>query len=171
MTNMQSIKHFFTEAKDLLTAFDSFCRANDLLERATADHICYKCDSAKMFEDTRALFEHESAFVYQSIISDRRIAVIKFLTPLDTIIGQITTLELSDQKLDGSQTNGFDHVEIYPKEGSVESLIEYLESCGVVGKKVVRPHHTTYDISLEEKWKIRLEPEALVDKIKREEMK
>lgn len=137
---------------------------------AYADHICYKCGDRKEYEDLRAFFESYSSFVYQSIISARRIAIMKFATPITTKLGDIWYLELSDQKPDGSQMSGFDHIEIYPKIGSLDDLALQLERQGIVLEKSIRPHHTTYDAVLSASFKVRLEPDALIDKIKREEM-
>ena len=118
----------------------------------------------------RKMFETASTFVYQSIISKRRIAIVKFVVPIQTALGAIWFLELSDQKPDGSQTSGFDHIEIYPKAGSMEDLADGLNSKGFVLEKIERPHHTTFDGFIMGDFKVRLEPEALVEKIKREEM-
>jgi hypothetical protein len=77
---------------------------------------------------------------------------------------------LSDQRPDGSQTSGFDHIEIYPKAGSMEQLADDLSSKGFAVEKIERPHHTTFDGYIGEDFKIRLEPEVLVETIAREEM-
>jgi hypothetical protein len=135
------------------------------------DHICYKCGSTEDFERIRAIFESESHFIYQSIISKRRIAIVKFKKGIDTILGPIYYLELSDQKPDGSQVNGFDHIEIFPTTGSVEELSDHISGKGITVVKVERPHHTTYDLEIGEGYAIKLTTEPLVEKIKREEMK
>jgi hypothetical protein len=85
-------------------------------------------------------------------------------------LGDIWFLELSDQKPDGSQKSGFDHIEIYPTTGTVQDLANDLESKGVQLRKVERPHHTTIDGHLPGGFLIRLEPEALIEKIKTTEM-
>lgn len=133
---------------------------------ARADHLCYKCGSTEEFEKVRRLFELESEFIYQSMIAGRRIAVIKMHRSFATPLGQISLLELSDQKPDGSQTSGFDHIEIYPLSGTMDELAETLGGF----EKVVRPHHSTYDAKVEGEFKVRLEEEPLLAKIKREEM-
>jgi len=137
---------------------------------AMADHICFKCASAAEFEQLRAVLETDAGFTYQSLIAGRRIAIVKFPRPLPTALGDIWYLELSDQKPDGSQTSGFDHVEIFPKAGTMEALGDALESKGMKLEKVVRPHHTTIDGFIEDAFKIRLEPEPLMTKIVREEI-
>lgn len=169
MADMQNVAEFFKAAQASVTLFNAW--ASTLTPPAKADHICYKCSSSTEFESLRAMFEHESTFVYQSIISKRRIAVIEFLNPLATALGDIYYLELSDQKPDGSQSSGFDHIEIYPSAGSVEELVEVLEQKGVSLEKTVRPHHTTFDLAINEAFKVRIEPEPLVEKIQRDEMK
>ncbi len=162
------LRTFFQSADAYVNAFRDWATAH--APSAKADHLCYKCGNASEFEALRALFEKESVFIYQSIISKRRIAIIKFIEPLKTPLGEILLLELSDQKPDGSQKSGFDHIEIYPTSGSLDELVASLEQKGVAFEKVVRPHHTTFDSVILENFKVRLEAEPLVEKIKREEM-
>lgn len=164
----KNIEEFFLTAQKEIDLFNSWIAS--VQPAARADHICYKCGSLEEYEELRAFFDHQSVFVYQSIISARRIAIIKFSTPISTELGDIWFLELSDQKPDGSQVSGFDHIEIYPQEGSLDGFAMQLEQQGIALEKTVRPHHTTYDTFLSDSFKVRLEPDALVDKIKREEM-
>ena len=119
----------------------------------------------------RAFFENESRFIYQSIIAGRRIALVGLSRPLATKLGDIRFLELSDQKPDGSQTSGFDHIELFPTSGTLEALVEAFAATGISFEKTVRPHHTTYDLAIGDGFKVRLEAEPLVDKIKNEEMR
>jgi len=158
---------FFLGAKPFVEAFDRW--VEKVKPAAVADHVCYKCSSAAEFEAVRRMFEGSSAFVYQSIISHRRIAVVKFTPAVQTALGPIQILELSDQKPDGSQTSGFDHVEIYPTAGTMDALADQLGAAGTSFEKVVRPHHTTYDAVIFGSFKVRLEPEPLLEKIKRDE--
>lgn len=169
MADIGGINDFFTNAQKYTDLFSKW--AKKFSPPAIADHICYKCGSREEFENLRHLFEGESEFMYQSIISKRRIAIVKFKKPLTTVLGDIWYLELSDQKPDGTQTSGFDHMEIYPSEGTMDALAESLEEKGTPLEKIERPHHVTYDGIIEGNFKIRLEPEPLVEKIKREEIK
>ncbi len=166
---MQNIQEFFSEAQKHADLFSDWTKK--FSPPAIADHICYKCESGEEFEYLRRLFENESEFIYQSIIAKRRIAIVKFKKPLVTSLGDIWHLELSDQKPDGSQTSGFDHIEIYPKEGTMNELAKILEEEGMTLEKIERPHHTTYDGVIAGNFKIRLEPEKLMEKIKEEEIK
>ncbi|MEI7741695.1 MAG: VOC family protein [bacterium] len=166
---MNTTETFCGESGRYIVAFENWVLAHK--PDAIADHICYKCDSTREFESIRTIFEPESGLIYQSIIAGRRIAIIKLPTPITTSLGDIKFLELSDQKPDGSQTSGFDHIEIFPRTGTMEELVASLESSGAKFEKVVRPHHTTFDTTIFESFKIRLEPESLIAKIKREEMK
>ena len=173
---IQNLDQFFQQARESVATFDAWAVAfvpdlsSEAPSGAKVDHLCYKCSSREEFETIRALFEAGSAFVYQSVISRRRIAIIKFLKPIPSRLGDIWLLELSDQKPDGSQASGFDHVEIYPTSGTMDALASDIEKKGAVVEKVVRPHHTTYDIVVEGTFKVRIEPDALMEKIKREEM-
>lgn len=165
----QSLDQFFQRARESVVAFDAWVLT--FVPAAVADHLCYKCSSRDEFEAIRTLFETNSAFVYQSIISRRRIAIIKFLTPIPSALGDIWFLELSDQKPDNSQESGFDHVEMYPTSGAMDELAADLEKKGAIVEKVVRPHHTTYDVVVEGTFKVRIEPDALIEKIGRVEMR
>jgi hypothetical protein len=49
-----------------------------------------------------------------SVISGREISVLEFSTPIFAFGKEVRVLELSDQKPDGSQKEGFDHIEILP---------------------------------------------------------
>ncbi|MSR84990.1 hypothetical protein EXS71_00920 [Candidatus Uhrbacteria bacterium] len=165
----KTIQEFFDGAQDGLMAFQVW--SDRFAPSAVADHICYKCADLGEFEQVRALFEKDSEFIYQSIISHRRIAYIKFLQPIQTLLGEIHYLELADQKPDGSQTSGFDHIEIYPLSGTVEEFVADLASKGMMFEKIERPHHTTFDATITGTFKVRIEPEVLIEKIKREEMR
>lgn len=164
----KNTEEFFTAAEESVKFFNTWVA--ECSPDAVADHICYKCSSTEEFEALRKILENHSDFIYQSIISHRRIAIIKFLKPIASNLGDIWYLELSDQKPDGSQTSGFDHIEIYPREGSLDDFARQLQKQGMTLEKTVRPHHTTYDVLLNKAFKVRLEPDALIEKIKREEM-
>ncbi len=166
----QTLDEFIHESEKIVSVFNSFAQKNNLAGKVVADHICYKCGSSESFERLRALFEKESEFIYQSIISERRIAIIKFKEGIETNLGLVMFLELSDQKPDGSQNEGFDHIEVYPVSSTYEELVSLLEQTETV-IKVERPHHTTHDIRLEGGFIFRCEHEPLLEKIKREEMK
>ncbi len=169
---------FLENSGEIINVFNDFIIKNNLQSSAFVDHICYKCENSENYENIRKMFEQNSNFIYQAIISNRRIAVIKLWEPIKTILGDISTLELSDQKADNSQTEGFDHIEIvaknYKEVGSYENFVNIFEKLKEEGKiemkKSVRPHHTTYDITLG-RYNLRLEREFLIEKIKDEEFK
>jgi predicted metalloenzyme YecM len=163
-----STKDFFVQARDVRNNFDQFVIQYGLVGRVEADHLCYKCDSPEVFQKVRAVLEQEAKWVYQATISKRRIASIRTKVGLVTMVGYITLVELSDQKPDKGQVNGFDHIEIYPIHGTYEGLVEHLRGQGLEVKEVTRPHHSTYDITLETGFKIRLTRESLADIIKKE---
>ncbi len=164
-----TIETLHAESERFVALFDSFAKKHTLKGRAQADHICWKCASKESFESMRAMFEDESDFIYQSIISKRRIAYIRLKKGIETELGTIYFLELSDQKPDGSQKEGFDHIEVYPLSLSYDDMIKEFEVSETV-IKVERPHHTTHDIVLGEGFIFRCEHEALLDKIKASEM-
>jgi predicted metalloenzyme YecM len=162
-----SINQFYNGAKEAIAQLNRFIFNNSLQELVKADHICYKCDSSSVFERMRLLFETQS-WMYQSIIAKRRIALIKLPSPFETTAGNINLLELSDQKQDNSQTNRYDHIEIYSTKLKYDELVSLISSKGLRVNEIVRPHHTTHDITLDTGFIIRLTREPLLEKIKDE---
>lgn len=156
--------------KPLVDQFNAFCKEYGLVGVVQADHVCIKCSSSLVYESWRKNFEGTSSFIYQSIISKRRISVVGIASPIETVVGNIKYVELSDQKLDSSQTDCVDHIEIVPTTISYQELVTFLKSKNVEMGEVVRLHHSTYDIKLPSGFTIKLSREFLVDKIKREEM-
>lgn len=167
---MNSIEEFYAEAVRYAALFDSFAAKHALQGRVLPDHICYKCESTESFEQMRKLCEGASAYIYQSIISKRRIAIIRLSKSIQTSLGPIDFLELSDQKPDGSQHEGFDHIEAYPVGWSYEDMIAAFEQNETV-EKVERPHHTTHDIDIGDGFLFRCTRGLLVEKIKATEMR
>jgi predicted metalloenzyme YecM len=165
-----SVDDFFVEARKYVTLFDVFVQEQSLIDKAQADHICFKCGSSASFEAIKALFEHESQYIYQSIISGRRISYIRFKRGIHSKLGDIDYLELSDQKQDGSQKEGFDHIEVFSTVGTYEEMVHELsQKLPVV--HVARPHHTTDDIEINSDFIFRCTQGPLIEKIKATEMK
>lgn len=157
-------------SKSFLEEFDSFCDMYQLTSLLQADHIGLKCSSKEIFESTRASFEKESRFVYQSIISQRRISIIGLVEGLKTSVGNLNYLELSDQKPNGSQVDSIDHLEVVPQGITYEELIKIMQEKGVVLQETVKPHHSTFDVQLSSGFVVKFSREFLVDKVKRDEM-
>jgi predicted metalloenzyme YecM len=166
---MMNLQDFYKESSLIVETFNAFLLAQELVERAAADHICYKCESSTSFETTRALLETESEYIFQSIISGRRIAIVRLKQGIETALGTIHFLELSDQKPVGTQSEGFDHIEVYPVGRTYEDMVSELEQSNNV-IKVERPHHTTHDIALDGGFIFRCTREPLIEKIKRDEL-
>lgn len=166
---MKSIEDFYSEAEKFVERFNAFATKHHLLGRAEADHICYKCGSKGSFEQMREMFENESAYIYQSIISKRRIAILRLKRGIETSLGTMHFLELSDQKPDHSQRDGFDHIEVYPVGRPYGAMVTELEASEKV-IKVERPHHTTHDIDIGEGFLFRCTEGPLIEKIKKSEM-
>lgn len=167
---ISNIQDFFTQSRPFVELFNAFAKKHSLPGNAKADHICYKCDSRESFEKLHTLFEYESEYMYQSIISKRPIAIIKFKTPIETDLGPIWYLELSDQKPDASQKDGFDHIEVYATSGSYDDMVTKLKASENV-IEVIRPHHSTHDIDIGSGFLFRCTQGPLIEKIKSEEMK
>lgn len=157
-------------SKNQRDEFDAFCLDSNLVGKVSADHIGLKCSSAEIYEKQRLVFEFNSRFVYQSIISKRRISIIGLLEGLPTVVGDLNFLELSDQKPDGTQKDVVDHLEIVPTSISYEELVSIITEKGYMLKETIKPHHSTYDVILPSGFVVKLSREMLVDKIKRDEL-
>lgn len=166
---MQTVEDIFHQAEIFIELFNNFATKHNLEGRIIPDHICYKCESKESFETLRALFEAESEYMYQSIISGRRIAVIRFKESIQTSVGPIYFLELSDQKPNLSQRDGFDHIEAYPVGWSYSDMVFELQKTEQV-LEVIRPHHSTHDIDIGGGFLFRCTQWPLIEKIKSIEM-
>lgn len=166
---MKTVEEFYIASEKFVKIFDSFISKHNLVGRARPDHICYKCESKESFEHLRSLFEDSSEYIYQSIISKRRIAIVCFKQTIKTSLGEIKFLELSDQKPDNSQEEGFDHIEAYAVGWSYDNMVKEFENTENV-IKVERPHHTTHDINIGGGFLFRCTEESLIEKIKKTEM-
>lgn len=167
---LESAQELLEKVKPYLVQVDDFCKEYELIDKVQADHCGLKCSTKEVYESQRKLFEYTSRFVYQSIISQRRISIIGLGNGLTSAIGEYNYLELSDQKPDGTQKDRFDHCEVVPVGISYDELIAFLKERGVILKETVKLHHTTYDTVLPSGFIIKFSREMLVDKIKREEM-
>jgi predicted metalloenzyme YecM len=168
---MQAAPKALTElALPLVSQLNSFCVEQGLVGLVQADHISLKCSSSVVYEARRKDMEDKSTFIFQSIISNRRISVIGLKDSIPTKVGEIKYLELSDQKPDNSQVDRIDHIEIAPTGISYEELVAKVKASGANVRETVRPHHTTYDVILPTGFEVRLAKEMLIEKIKREEM-
>jgi len=166
---MKTIEEFYDQSITYIALFDVFVTKHALVGGTQVDHICYKCDSKELFEHMREMFEGESEYIYQSIISKRRIAIIRLKRSIATALGEIHFLELSDQKPDHSQYDGFDHIEAYPLGRTYDEMVaEFERSERVV--KVERPHHTTHDIDMGKGFLFRCTEGPLMEKIKKNEI-
>lgn len=108
-------KDLLKKLQDYANDFSKYCKSKKIRTKGVKlDHICYKCESKEEYETLRSFFEIEDKFVYQSIISKRRISIIGFKKHIKSIFGDIKYLELSDQKPDKSQKSKVDHIEPIP---------------------------------------------------------
>lgn len=159
---------FYKAAQAYAVRFDDLAAHTLKLHgQITPDHICYKCGTHESFERMLRLFEPE-AVRDVSIISGRTIAYIELTRWVESLMGPIHYLELADQKPDGSQQEGFDHIESYPEDMRYEDLIALLEAAGQNVTEKVRPHHTTHEIKVADDFSFVCTREPLIDKINRE---
>lgn len=167
MTNREFIK----KLQNYVDKFGEFCKENNIdTNSVNLDHICYKCESSEEYENIKKMLEYESKFVYQSIISKRRIAYIGFFEPLSSICGNVYYLELADQKPDNSQKSKCDHLEPIANGITYEEMLKRFSINNLDVKKNIKPHHSTYDIVLPNRVKIKLSYGKLIDKIYKDEL-
>lgn len=169
-----TLDDFYKRAGVAITMLDSALTVQ-LQRLLQADHIAYKCADRAEFEEIRGLFEHEGASFWNAQVSGRSIAYIFLPKPLQTIIGEIRYLELSDQKPDGSQGSGFDHIEVYPSDSacSQDWIVARLNEINISEIRFTnRPHHPTWDLTISEGGlELRLEKEPLIRTIVEREMR
>lgn len=161
-----TIEEFRIGAAPYIERLDAFVQKHSLVAKVAPDHICYKCGSKESFQAMREMFEQHSHYVYQAIISGRRIAYIKLQVPIESALGQIWFIELSDQKPDGSQKDSYDHVEVYGTSISYADMVGVLKRAGEPVMHIERPHHTTDDIDIGLGFSFRCSPGPLIEKIK-----
>lgn len=90
------------------------------------DHVCYKCESNESYRRMYEMLSGGLATEYDtSYISGRKIATMIFTTPIVAYSYTTRVLELSDQKPDGSQKEGFDHIEIVPVSSAIMTNTPY----------------------------------------------
>ncbi len=157
-------------AQTSVQCLDDFANGQAVADQLIADHIGFKCASTEEFTAMRAMLEAASVYVYQSMISQRRIAIYKLSEPFPSVCGPVQFLELSDQKPDHSQTSGIDHIEVYPVDRDVSRAVALLHARGVELTQSHRPHHITHDTRLSPTFMLRIEQEPLISKIKHAEM-
>ncbi|OGZ43829.1 MAG: hypothetical protein A2719_02585 [Candidatus Ryanbacteria bacterium RIFCSPHIGHO2_01_FULL_45_22] len=178
-------REFEVEAYKFLASLAADPRVQTLrkADLASPDHVSYKCGSSESFEAMRRLLEGEyvSDYVHQSCIAGRRIAYFRLHSALCHALhapfGPISFVELADQKPDGSQQDGFDHIEIYPRKSNKPyEVITYQKLVSEVlglfpGSRVHyvgQFHRTTWDVLFENGAILRLTQGPLIEKIKRE---
>ncbi len=154
----------------LVSTLEKFIEKCELENKIKLDHICFKCADTESFDKIKKDLEKTERFTFTSIISSRRISCIGLKENISTKYGNINLLELNDQKIDYSQKEGFDHIEIMPISGETcESISEIATKNSYSVNKTERPHHTTYDIKIDS-FTIRLTEQMLLDKIKEGEI-
>ncbi len=155
-------------ALPLVAQLNSFCSEQGLVGIVQADLICIRCSTSDIYDARRKDLEMKNKFIFQSIVSGRRVSAIGLMEPLLTVVGDIGCLELCDQKPDHSQDDRISHITLV--SSAYEEVMSKLKAGGVAIEETVRPHYTSADIILPSGFTIRLAKEKLIEKIKREEM-
>ena len=161
-------EEFYKKGEAKVVSFNVYTSKFKKLVAGVADHICYKCSSREEYEAIRLMLEEQGASFWQSYISGRRIAVVQLPNEFCTHWGPIRYLELADQKPDLSQESGWDHIEIMAS--NYTEAIKRVEELGEEVQEKVRPHHTTHQIVLPNKFRFVFTREMLIDKIRNEEI-
>lgn len=151
---------------------ENFCEVNDLQGAVKADLVSIKCSSKEVYDARRNYYDVGSRFIYQAIVSGRRIALVGLVEPIKTAVGDIGILEIIDQKPDNSQTDKVAHVAIVPAGISYDELVAKLKANGSHFADASRPDgYTACDVLLPTGFSIRIEKESLLERVKREEIK
>ena len=167
---MNMKKEFLEKSEEIINIFEELISLSGIDDYIEVDHLGYRCINSDSYELKRDSFDRDR-FIYQSIISNRRISVIGLATDscINTKAGVIKFLEIADQKVDNSQVEGFDHIEFTLKNISKLDFVNDLKSKGFEFKITERPHHTTYDIIFKG-YIFKITDSKLIEKIKKEEM-
>ena len=166
---IEDVVSFYSQAHEVVEHFDAFVAKHHLAGKVAVDHVGFKCATPEEFVAMRAIVEGASVYMHQSIISGRRSVYVKLRQGVATSLGDVHFLELADQKPDGSQKSGFDHIEAYPAgEGAYESILATLKKNDEQVMHVERPHHVTDEVTLPSGLVVRLEPGPLIEKIKQQ---
>lgn len=160
-----TIENFTNSAKTYIEKLNAFAQKGNLADNVKIDHLGYKCTSNQSFEQARAMFEQNSEYIFQSIISLRRIAYIKLKHPIATDLGDLWFVELQDQKPDGSQVEKFDHVEGYSVGMSYGEMVEKISGFETIIESK-KAHHPTHDVDLGDGFSFKCTYGPLLDKIK-----
>lgn len=151
---------------------DNFCEVNGLAGLVKADLVCITCSSKEVYEARRDYYEFDSRFIYQAPVSGRRIAIIGLTEGIKTSVGDIGILEVIDQKPDNSQTDKLTHLAIVPTGISYDELLAKLKGNGAqLEDKSRGDGYVATDVVLPTTFRIRIEKEPLLERIKREELK
>lgn len=166
---------FLYDARPAMEDTGRFILRNGLERKVAVDHISYKCSTRDEYEEIRHFFESGGCWNFETLISGRSVSTIRIRgDPLEhfrTVSGEVSILQLSDQKTDNSQTGQFDHVELYPTVDYDKLMKELKESYGLPINTVPREHHTTCDVVLPDSGLvIKFTRQRLVDKIRNEEL-
>ncbi len=159
---------FLMRAGVWVESFNKFAHDYGLRTYAKVDHICYKCGSRESFVAMRTMFESLGCHFTNAPVSGRSIAYIRLNAPIKTYLGDLWYLELSDQKPDSTQEDGFDHIEVYPLARTFDHLVEHLVGRGVHLVESGRRHHPTHDVDIGHGFELRCERGPLIEKIKEE---
>ena len=157
--------------KAAIFQLDNFCEVNGLRNLVKPELVCITCSSKEVYEARKAYYEFDNRFIYQAPVSNRRIALIGLKESLRTSVGEIGLLEIVDQKPDNSQTDRLTHVGIVPQGIPYEEIIIKLKENGANLEDRSRPDgYTACDVVLPTTFRIRIQKESLLGRVKREEM-
>lgn len=166
------INFFYNKLQSYLDNFSAYgAEFNINMKGIDFDHICYKCRSQKEYEYLRGLMEIEGKFIYQAIISGRRISIIGFKKPLVSKFGKVKYLELSDKELGSDIIYGCNHLELIPKSISYGEMVKRFKKSNSSLVRNKKKHHFTYDLVISKSLKIKFSKGRVIDHIYKSEMK
>ena len=85
---------------------------------------------------------------------------------MQSLCGDISLLELFDQKPDGSQKAGFNHIEIHPKTGTLQGLVNRCRQQDITVHETRRERGKTYHVDIEGGFKVHFEWDSILARVK-----
>lgn len=152
--------------KDILTYIQSSGVSLDVFE---IDHVAYKNSNTENYEKVRKDFGKE-VFIYESVISNRRIAISKFRDPVKVEGKIIKYIEIFEPKPDKITEDKLDHIEIISNNLDYESFVKIFEDSGVELTFEDKGYDRFYAFNTDKGYEVKLSDHKIVDKIYKEEM-
>lgn len=135
------------------------------------DHICYDCGDSGSYERMFEMLSPTYSHFDTSLIGGRKISVFTLTEPFFAYGREVSVLELCDQKPDGTQKEGFDHIEVLPVSNTIKDVGSSMAHMRVVKEVQTRLAAPHLDICMDKgdkRLRIKITDVPLLEKIQRE---